>query len=340
MKVDLLFFLCFFAILGFVFHIILHEFGHFLAGLVSGWRLLFIQVFYIAITKDPNNGSLSIKKVSSFGCQCIMYPLSLTKNPGFYSLGGIILNFIATIVFLYTSLAVPIGGVSWILSFCFFGCGISMLIFNGIPNSKRVCNDMACFNLCRSDDLTRYFHNVQLIAAKKLSMGSSYRDCNLPSFQCAHSNDILAYQKVLEFYYYLDSDMYQRAGEVIEQIKMDQSSSSGVRKIINLEVAYFALLIDILRLINTDKVDYCHNVDTLIKENEIAGDIHTERVKAFYNAYKFYQVGDIQAGISCLDKAIENIEKMNCLYKGEKVFCLDQLTSIRNIFRRDKFVIG
>lgn len=337
---DLLFFLCFFTVSSYLIHIIAHEIGHLITGLTTGWRFVVLQVFYFAITK---NKDFHVKKLPSIGCQCIMSPKTPMQNSVLYTLGGIIMNFIITLSCFYGMIINPIGDLAWLFFFCCFACGLLMLILNGIPNTRGVCNDMACFLFCTKEKTTKYYHNIQLMTAGQLANGLTYRQCEAPLIlmqALKETNDILAYQTVLEFYYYLDCTSYSRAENILKRIELSKQVSSGIDKIIKLEVLFFDLIISIIRKditeINMESYDF--DIDKYISKHDTKGDVHSARVKAVWAAYQNYRNGELQEGIQCLDQAIMSIQAMECLYSGEKLFCLDQLAAIRNIFWRDSIV--
>jgi hypothetical protein len=328
-------------VLGYLTHIIAHETGHMIAGLITGWKFVSMQIFHILITKKQ---TYQIKIIPAFGCQCIMSPKSIEQGSYLYTLGGILMNLLITSISLYRIIILPVGILSWLLSFCFFACGISIVLINGIPNTKKVCNDMACFLLCIRDKETRYHHNIQLMIAQRLSEGKNYCQCDLLFNRMRlrkATNDILAYQAVIEFYNYLDHDLYLDAGKSLDKIELNQSVSCGVRNIIMMEALYYDLFMGILHkdILVLNKSSYNHDIDCYIKNYDTRGDVHAIRVKAILVAYKHYKDGDIKEGIYSLEKALIETQGMKCLYSGEKIFCMDQLMGIRNILYRDSLML-
>jgi hypothetical protein len=344
MKMDLLFILYALpaTILGYLIHIIIHEIGHMLAGLVTGWKFVVLQLFYITIAKKK---VIQVEIVPVFGCQCIMSPKSLKQDSGLYSLGGIMFNLLITGISVYGTIKLRIGTLPWLFSFCFASCGIGIILMNGIPNTKKLCNDMACFLFCSRDKAVAYYHNAQLMIAGQLSEGKSYRQLDASIVHMRRekaSNDILAYQAVLEFYYHLDCDAYIPAGKALNKIELNQQVCWGTQKVIKMEALYYDMLMDLLHKNITvlDNPCYGPKIDQYIKMHDTAGDIHMARVKAVWAAYQCYKDGDITAAIECLNKAMIELQSMRCLYQGEKIFCIDQLQGIRNILWRDSVMIG
>ena len=54
--------------------IILHEVGHLLGGLITGWQLVYIQLHRFIIKKTDKG--IEIMVVEDLGYRCIMYPKS------------------------------------------------------------------------------------------------------------------------------------------------------------------------------------------------------------------------------------------------------------------------
>ncbi|MCL2109543.1 MAG: M50 family metallopeptidase [Oscillospiraceae bacterium] len=89
--------------IGLVLHIILHEAGHLIAGLLSGYKFISFTVGNIMVIKE--NGRLKIKRFSIAGAggQCLMSPPEPTNNTypfKLYNLGGGLMNFIASGIFI------------------------------------------------------------------------------------------------------------------------------------------------------------------------------------------------------------------------------------------------
>lgn len=326
------------VLLSIIIQLAFHEIGHMLAGLITGWRLIYLQLYHLALIKE--NSKYRIKLVPTLNCRCIMYPKDLYQGATLYTLGGISTNLLLTV----TGLAGMIGflhrPILRIYMWSFFASGIMLLITNATPNTKRVCNDMACLKLIRNDTLSMISHNAQMMIAQQLFEGMTYRQIE-PDLICLTGEkvytDILAYQVVLEYYFNLDQDKYIPARKALDKIKPEAPISQEVRNIINMELLYIELLEDILNKRNKVKTNprYINGIEEYIREYEGKGDIHSGRVKATWEAYRFYSRGDNKAAIDHLDQKIAEMDSAKYLYLGEKLFCMDQLTSIRNLLWRD-----
>ncbi|MBR0136946.1 MAG: hypothetical protein IJM15_00845 [Erysipelotrichaceae bacterium] len=89
------------VILGLVLQTIIHEAGHLVFGLLTGYRFRSFRIFNIMLTVE--NGKPKFSKFSIAGTlgQCLMSsPLDRSKKPYFlYNLGGVIFNIISYLIF-------------------------------------------------------------------------------------------------------------------------------------------------------------------------------------------------------------------------------------------------
>lgn len=116
-------------------HIILHEGGHLIAGLLSGYKFVSFRIGNLTLIRL--NGKLRIKKfsIAGTGGQCLMIPPQrpIDKIPTtFYNLGGILSNLIFSIA---TLALLPIldSAFAWIFVCIFALIGILIALVNGIP---------------------------------------------------------------------------------------------------------------------------------------------------------------------------------------------------------------
>lgn len=116
-------------------HTFIHETGHMLFGLASGYQFVSIRFFSLMFVKQ--GGKLQVKKMSieGTGGQCLMLPpscdgSSLTR---LYHWGGCILNLIFSLI---SFLCMILFGENPFLDGFFFSfgiCGIGTAMLNGIP---------------------------------------------------------------------------------------------------------------------------------------------------------------------------------------------------------------
>ncbi len=121
--------------------IVVHEFGHMIFGLMSGYTFSSFRVFNFMILND--NGKLVFKKMSVAGTagQCIMMPKDNKTPFVLYNLGGVILNLICFAISIGLLFVVKNDFVK-VLLFDFGVFNLFDAITNGIPLKYLVSNDM------------------------------------------------------------------------------------------------------------------------------------------------------------------------------------------------------
>lgn len=112
-----------------------HEAGHLVCGLLSGYRFVSFRIFSFTIIRTDNNLRIKRFAVAGTGGQCLMSPpdLPLEKIPtGWYNFGGVLFNIIALLI------AVPFLLVKGhpLLTECtviFMLADVLLILTNGIP---------------------------------------------------------------------------------------------------------------------------------------------------------------------------------------------------------------
>lgn len=118
-------------VVGYILNVILHELGHMIAGLISGYQFSSFRIFNI--TWVVEDGKIKMKKFSIQGTagQCLMIPpegKGLDYPVVFYNLGGVIMNFITAVIFIALGFAVD-NPIFFVIALP----GIFFMILNGIP---------------------------------------------------------------------------------------------------------------------------------------------------------------------------------------------------------------
>ena len=85
--------------IGFLLCVILHETGHLVGGLLSGYAFSSFEIFGIKTVRNGHTLRISISDRPCIG-QCIMKPGSMAQEPGLLILGGVIANIFTGTVFL------------------------------------------------------------------------------------------------------------------------------------------------------------------------------------------------------------------------------------------------
>ncbi|NLO08664.1 MAG: hypothetical protein GX129_02190 [Clostridiales bacterium] len=331
---------------GFIFQLIIHEVGHLIGGLISGWRFLYLQIYRLVIKWE--NKWLNITTTREVGCKCIMYPKSINQAARLYTMGGYMLNLISSVIGLFLLIFASISPVMWLYIWSFVAFGIGLFFMNGIASIKRVCNDKACYNLIKADKHNKLCHNAQLITARHLINGLTYSEigeeilCLCPEVA---ENDIQAYQAILEYYYFLDNNNILKVGQALNKIRNKNNISGNMLRLVDMELIYIRLICGIH--IHNKNMDVKNSSDTENTKrpwlndaeaffNIKQKDIHFDRVKAVYDAYTQYANGSSEKAIVTLNKALYLMEKSNFIYGGEKEFCIKQLLWVKKIMEYEE----
>ncbi|NLJ96722.1 MAG: hypothetical protein GX321_06175 [Clostridiales bacterium] len=317
-------------LISFMAQLILHEIGHFIGGFISGWRFLYIQVHKIVLLRTDYR--LRFKIVKDKGYRCIMYPVSLNTSGLIYTMGGCTFNLLSAITCLVVIITVSVSPVMWLYLWCFTVFGIGLYIMNGVASTKRVCNDKACYNLLKEDEHTRICHNAQLLIAKDLAHGLTYKDMRKDLICLCKDvtrNDIQAYQAVLEYYYYLDKDNYWAMGNAINKVRKRENISKEILDIMEMELNY-VLLISAIKCKKQCSLNQ-EDIKRSINNHKKDGDIHTLKVMAVYDAYICFVERNMDKARETLNDRIKLMEKANVVYAGEKKFCVNELLKVKRI---------
>ena len=154
------------GVIAFILHIIFHEAGHLVFGLLSGYKFISFRVFDFKIIKDVN-GKLKIRfeRLAGTGGQCLMRAPEYVNGKfkyKLYLLGGVIFNIVFSIVFW---LILP---SYYTLLFALIGFALAFL--NLIPMGF---NDGMTFYHASKDETTRFVLYLQLEYVYYQSIGKN-----------------------------------------------------------------------------------------------------------------------------------------------------------------------
>ena len=154
------------GVIAFILHIIVHEAGHLVFGLLSGYKFISFRVFDFKIIKDVN-GKLKIRfeRLAGTGGQCLMRVPEYVNGKfkyKLYLLGGVIFNIVFSIVFW---LILP---SYYTLLFALIGFALAFLNF--IPMGF---NDGMTFYHVSKDETTRFVLYLQLEYVYYQSIGKN-----------------------------------------------------------------------------------------------------------------------------------------------------------------------
>ncbi len=265
------------CIVSYVLHIIIHEGGHLVFGLLSGYKFRSFRILSLMLVKQ--DGKIKLKRFSLAGTlgQCLLAPPEMKdgKCPTFwYNMGGVILNLITSaIVAALIFVVINTPYLSFGLLF-FVIVGIATALTNGIPmRTKIVDNDgYNAFSLSKNDEALRAFW-LQLKVSEQGALGVRLKDMPKEWFDTPNDEDmknsLIAVIGVLSANRLMDELKFEEADKLMAHLLEIDS------ELVNL---HRGLLI-------CDRV-YCE----LIGENrkEIVDSLMTREQQAFISSMKSY----------------------------------------------------
>lgn len=218
--------------------IIIHEAGHLVFGLLTGYRFCSFRVFSLMWIRE--NGKIRLKRMSLAGTggQCLMGPPELSdgKMPVMlYNFGGAILNLVSAALFLGLSFLCP--PVSMVRVFLWFLAvfGLGFALMNGLPlPAAGLSNDgRNALELSRSREAARAFW-VQMKVNELTSDGVRLRDMPeewfaVPSAE-AMGNGIIAPIGVLACSRLMDEHRFAEADALMKDLLSQKNAVAAVHR--------------------------------------------------------------------------------------------------------------
>lgn len=167
-------------ILAFLTQIIFHEGGHFICGLLSGYRFVSFNVFGLLLIRDTD-GRIRLKRnqVAGAGGQCLMAPPDYNGGNfpcALYNLGGVLANLLAAAVAALLLFLFPAPVLQLLLAGQVL-VGLYLAIINGVPMTTAALQNDGKNLLCilRNAQARRALW-IQLAVNARLGQGERLRD--------------------------------------------------------------------------------------------------------------------------------------------------------------------
>lgn len=256
-------FLVFF--IAYYIHIIIHEGGHLLFGIMTGYSFVSFRIGSFTIIKEE--GKLKKKKFNLPGTagQCLMMPPPLRDGEFpfiIYNLGGVLANLITSILLILIANLVKNNNIflQGILVLAAAG-GIFAVLTNGIPMKiGGVPNDgYNILSMLKDEEAQRGFY-VQLKVNGLLTQGERIKDMSLEMFKVKEgsdlSNPLNTSLRLMEYSWYLDNLDFEKAKECINSFESSFDKLAPLfRNEINCERMFLELVGDCNKTIIEDLYD-------------------------------------------------------------------------------------
>ena len=215
-----------FLYLAVLIHIVLHEAGHLIFGLMSGYQFSSFRIGSHMLMKE--NGKLVHRKIkiAGTGGQCLMIPPEMVdgKFPVvLYNLGGAIINLVVTALMIPVFMAIDKSSVFALFFFIIIAMGAITGLSNGIPmRTNTIDNDgYNAISLGKSKEAMRAFW-IQMKTNEQLTKGIRTKDMpeewfEVPSDE-AMKNSMVAIIGVYAASRLMDQHRFEEAGKLIDHL--------------------------------------------------------------------------------------------------------------------------
>ncbi|HPU62875.1 MAG TPA: hypothetical protein PK304_01850 [Mobilitalea sp.] len=321
-------------------HVIIHETGHLVFGLISGYKFQSFRIFSLAFVKE--NGRIQRKKLSIKGMagQCLMSPPDKDKDGRFpfilYNLGGGLANLIISLPF-FVAAVYKDNALAASILIGFSSSGLILAFTNLIPMDLGIQNDgMNIKGMLRHEIIRESFY-LQLMLNAEMSNGKLITDYNpdlftVPDDQDTYKYALAAYNYLYTYYRYLAGHDFESAYDCLTKIlEKAESFPIFILNTLQLEQLFFMVL---HHRPAEEIASLYKRVRLILKADKT--DINIQRINYIYEALLTEEEKkDIMTLITkkvpkkwvkCdLDKFRENIEKIAKSYpvSGEAVMNLD-----------------
>lgn len=236
---------------GYLVQIIIHEAGHLICGLMSGYQFVSFRIGSFTLIKEAGKFKMKKYKIQGTAGQCLLMPpeKKVEEVPyRLYHLGGILANTLATLplIVIYGSVQLP-KAVSMILIIG-ISIGIICIMANGIPMKiSGIANDGYNLMSLRRDKIARtsIYHSLRINGLQNEGMRlkempkewftlPKEADLNNPLNECI---------KIFEGNRYMDALDFNGAKQVYEEILEKADDILPIYKIeVQSELALIAIL--------------------------------------------------------------------------------------------------
>ena len=160
--------------------IIIHEAGHLVFGLLTGYRFSSFRIFNLMLLKEDGRFRIKNLSIAGTGGQCLMCPPDLkdgTMPFMLYNFGGAIMNLLAAVISLVLCCVLPAYSVRRIFCALVAVIGFGYALINGLPIRMGAVNNDGrnALDMAESKEAVQAFW-VQLKVNEMISKGVRLKD--------------------------------------------------------------------------------------------------------------------------------------------------------------------
>jgi len=274
--------------------IVLHEAGHLVFGLLSGYKFVSFRVGSLTLIRKSGKFQLKTYKIPGTGGQCLMMPPQLINGDfpyKLYNLGGVLFNFI------FSGLAIlcilifnfPVISTTFLLAFAVVGIIFGLL--NGIPlKLSGIANDGYNIYLLNKDKISRWAFYLQLKINGLQAEGMRLKEMPDEWFVIPENTDV---KNNLHL-----SILLLRSSWYIDQLRFDEA-----RQFLEDMEPYASNLLGLYQNERTCELLFCEMIGEFRPER--IAELYTESIKTYiqqYNKYLFSKKRILYAYMLIIEK--------------------------------------
>lgn len=232
-------------------HIVLHEGGHLVFGLLTGYKFVSFRVGSLMLLKNEQGYHLRWMRLGGTGGQCLLDPPEMVdgKMPNvLYNLGGCLMNLLVAFISVIGAFLCPEGSFWRALLLLSAMVGAIYALTNGLPIKGEIANDgRNALDLNKNPEALNAFR-TQLVLNRLNAEGVRLKDMPEEYFiwpsEESRSNSLIAAIAVLCTNRLLDEHRFDEcAARLDEMLSGDMDKLPGMyRKLLQVDRIYLHLL--------------------------------------------------------------------------------------------------
>lgn len=225
------------VVFAFLLHVIVHEAGHLVMGLATGYRFRSFRVGTVMLVKDDEGLRLRRFSLAGTGGQCLLGPPVMNEGRIpyiLYNLGGVLAN--ALLAALCAIAALALSGIASSLFAIAAAIGVAGALMNGVPLSiGGVDNDgRNIVSASESPEALRAFWII-MKAGEEMACGVRVKDMPAswfepPSSPAARANPLIASVAVMGCQRLLDEGRIAEARRCIGELLDAETGMLGIHR--------------------------------------------------------------------------------------------------------------
>lgn len=210
---------------GYLVHIIIHEAGHLVFGLMTGYSFISFRIGSTALIIEDKKAKLKKYNIPGTAGQCLMLPPAMKEDKYpfvLYNLGGSLMNFIVALigimlVVFVKQVAFPLNAILVLAGAGGLLAGLTNIIpmkISGVPN-----DGYNVLSMLKDEESRKGFY-AQLKANGLQSLGTRIKEMPLEMFKLKDgadlSNPLNTGSRLLEYGWHLDNMDFENAKQCID----------------------------------------------------------------------------------------------------------------------------